>query len=980
MKPIYIIPLQENFLKKLAEDIITRFFSPTDPLSLARVLVVLPHRRGIVYLRDYLFQRISAERPGPFLPPQLVAIEDMIAEQGVLLETPPRRSLSPPDQAWVLFQAVQGSPIYGSIAGSWDRFFPWGIRLAALLEEIDRELILPQDVPYPGEVPLDARALLEGLGEIYAIFDRLLLEKGLTTPAKRLRLLAERIGEASVASESVYLAGFYALTNAEEQVFKYLFSQGAMIFWHADPGALPPLYQRWQDAWGVEVKTVGGNIAFSPRLHFYESYDLHAELLQAQEIIPAEIERPDHCAIVLPDPSALIPTLYTLPHQMPVNISLGYPLERTPLAALLEQCMRMQEGRDESGAYYYQDYLTFIRHPYVRRLPTPSGKEGRIVLHLLEERIRHYGKPFVSLMTLVDTLTISDDFERDRRFLAAEGIEPEEAQAYVRDVNRCLVAPWEDMSSPVAMAAVLKGLVRAIFLPFVQQEFFLRDHPLDNEFIHTLEGHVIPFLEDALFARQPMESRLLFALLREILHMARTPFEGHPLVGLQIMGLLETRLLSFERVIIFDVNEDIVPAQEEINPLLPEALKAVLGLAGREREEAIVRYHFERLIAAARDVHLIWQSSTMPTSSGLEGKKVRSRFIESLLWQEEKKRGIVLENAVSHAPLPIVADAFRRDEGMTKRGRDHQQIREFLVAWSSTHGLSATLLNSYLRCPLIFFYRYLLGLVPSRTVPEDIDAAVLGDIVHQSLEEYFSPYRKRPYRAIAENDPERLLAIFSRQVRESTMYQTLAPEKRFFLEYVARYRLTQYLARMPEKTFIDALEEEYRIPITLDRNEFTFYGKVDRIDQRGEYRYILDYKTGWLDPFSKGHFEKKIVPFSLPRDLDLDGLKAVRKVIKDLQLPLYVLLVASKRQEDLGKMVAAYVDLARGGEELYFILPARLVVLHDDVCVWFSQVFPTLLAYLIRHMIEAPFFYPATDEEVCRFCDYESVCRFSFAS
>jgi ATP-dependent helicase/nuclease subunit B len=980
MKSIYCVPVQENFLKKLSEDIVTRFFSPADPLSLARVLVVLPHRRGIVYLRNYLFHHISAERPGPFFPPRIIAVEDMVTEYGVLLESPPRRSLTPPDQAWVLFQAVQGSPAYGRVAGSWDRFFPWGIRLAGLLEEIDRELILPHGVPYPGEVPSDGRALLEGLGEIYTIFDRLLLEKGLTTPAKRLRLLAERIEEISVASESVYLAGFYALTNAEERIFKHLFSRGAMIFWHADPRVLPSLYRRWQDAWGVEVKVVGDNNAASPRLHFYESYDLHAELLQAQEIIPAEIEQPDRCAMVLPDPSALIPALYTLPHGMAVNISLGYPLERTPLAALLEQCMRMQEGRDESGAYYYQDYLTFIRHPYVRRLPTPSGKEGRIVLHLLEERIRHYGKPFVSLMALVDTLTISDDPERERRFLAAEGIEPEEAQVFVYDVNRSLIAPWEDMDSPRAMAAVLKGLIRTIFLPFMEQEFFLRDHPLDNEFIHTLEGQVIPFLESALFAQQPMESRLLFALLREVLHMARTPFEGHPLVGLQIMGLLETRLLSFERVIVIDVNEDVVPAQEEINPLLPEALKRVLGLAGREREEAIVRYHFERLIAAAREVHLIWQSSTMPTSTGLEGKKVRSRFVESLLWQEEKKQGTVLAEAVAHAPLPIVADAFCRDEGMAKRGQDNQQIREFIVAWSSRYGLSATFLNSYLRCPLIFFYRYLLGLKPSRAVPEDIDGAVLGDIVHQSLEEYFSPFRKRTYRAIAENDPEQLLAIFDRRMKESTMYQTLAPEKRFFLEYVARYRLTQYLIHMPEKTFIDALEEEYRIPITLEGDAFTFCGKVDRIDKRGEYCCILDYKTGWLDPFSKGHFEKKIVPFSLPHDVDIEGLRAVKKMIKDLQLPLYILLVALKRQEDIGKVGAAYIDLARGGEELYFIPPSRIVALHDDACMWFSRVFPRLLAYIIRHIIEAPVFYPATDEEICRFCDYESVCRFSFVS
>jgi ATP-dependent helicase/nuclease subunit B len=980
MKTVSVIPLHENFLRRLAEDIITRYLSPADPLSLARVMVVLPHRRGVVYLRDYLFQLISAERRRPFFPPRIIAIEDMVEERGVQLETPPRRSLTPPDQAWVLFQAVQESPVYGRVATSWDRFFPWGIRMAALLEEIDRELILPQDIQYPGDVPPDARALLEGLSQIYATFDQLLQAAKLTTPAKRLRLLAERIDEVSFEGGPIYLAGFYALTSAEERIFKHLFSQGARVFWHADPGTLPPLYQRWKEGWGLETETVGDNTPFSPRLYFYESYDLHAELLQTQELLPTHIERADHCAVVLPDPSALIPALYTLPHEMLVNVSLGYPLERTALAALLEQFMRLQEGRDEAGRYYYHDYLTLIRHPYVRRLPTSTGGEGRIVMHFLEERIRQYGKPFLSLTELVDTLTSSDDEERDRRFLATEGIGVKEAQEFVSGLHRNLIVPWEEMHSSIEMGSVLKGLVRVIFSPFLGQEVFLRDHPFDNEFIHTLEEHVIPFMEDALFARHPMETRLLFTLLREVLHLARTPFEGHPLVGLQIMGLLETRLLSFDKVIVIDVNEDIVPAQEEVNPLLPEALKQALGLAGREREEAIVRYHFERLIAAAREVHLLWQSSTLPTSSGMEGKKVRSRFIESFLWREEKKQGMVLADAVTKAPLQIARDAFHREEGLAKRGQEHQQVREFLAAWSTAHGLSATLLNTYLRCPLTFFYRYLLGLKPSHTVSEDVDAAVLGEIVHQTLEEYFAPYRKRRYRKDTENDPERLLALFGRNLQESAMYQTLAQEKRFFLEYVARYRLEQYLKGMPESTFIDAVEEEYRLTIPLDLHVFSFYGKVDRIDKRGGHQIILDYKTGWMEAFGKGHFEQKILPFSPPSDVDHEGLKAVRKVIKDLQLPLYVLLVAAGRQEDLGNTLTAYVDLGRGGEERYFISPDRFERLLDASRAWFSSAFPALLGYLVNHMIEAPLFYPATEEEGCRLCAYEYVCRFSFSA
>ncbi len=979
MNTVTIIPYRENFLKKIAEEIFSRHFTLDDPLALARVIVVLPHRRGIIYLRDYIFQLVSARQKSPFFPPKIIAIEDLIEEITVQLEDPPRRPLSLPDQAWVLFGIVQESSTFGKVAASWDRFFPWGIRLASLLDEIDREVVTPRDIQYPEDVPRDARSLLEGLEEIYVAFDRRLLMEGLTTPGKRLRLLAERIEEAPFGERPIYLAGFYALTGAEEHVFRYLFSQGARVFWHADPHELPPLYKRWMEQWNLNIETVGDNTPSSPHLHFYESYDLHAELLQAQKIIPQTIHQPDECALVLPDPSTLIPTLYSLPPRMLVNVSLGYPLERTALASLIEQLMRVQEGRDEDGAYYHQDCLTLIRHPYLRRLPTPSGREGRIVLHFLEEKIRHYGKPFLTRNEWEDVLAISEDPSRDRNFLATEGLDFEEAQEFVRELRLHLLAPWEDLRTPLEMAAALKGLVRFLFAPFVEQEEFLRNHPFDNEFIYTLEDSVIPSLEDALFARHPMDKRLLFSLLREILHMARTPFEGHPLVGLQLLGLLETRLLSFDKIIIIDVNEDVVPSHEEVNPLLPEPLRKTFGLAGREREEAIVRYHFERLIACAKEVHLLWQSSTMPTASGLEGKKVRSRFIESLLWHEEKKQGVILDGAVSKAPLRIAAESFLREEGLAKSGRERERIREFLSLWSRTHGLSASLLNTYLLCPLKFYYHYLLGLRPVATVTEDVDAAVLGEIVHQALEEYFSRYRKRTYRKAAENDPGRLISIFRERFTGSAMYRSLAQEKRFFLEYVAAYRLKNYLAQMPDITFITALEEEYRLNLSLGPGEFTFYGKVDRIDSREGHQIILDYKTGRVEAFAKGHFERKILPFSPPGEFNYEGLKAIMGAIRDFQLPLYVLLAAAGKEEELGRTLTAYVELGRGGEERYFIPRDRLDGIRDASIAWFSNTLPTLLAYVIDHMVEAPLFYPATEEEACRFCEYESVCRFSFA-
>ncbi|NIS62216.1 MAG: hypothetical protein GTO13_16415 [Proteobacteria bacterium] len=154
---------------------------------------------------------------------------------------------------------------------------------------------------------------------------------------------------------------------------------------------------------------------------------------------------------------------------------------------------------------------------------------------------------------------------------------------------------------------------------------------------------------------------------------------------------------------------------------------------------------------------------------------------------------------------------------------------------------------------------------------------------------------------------------------------------------------------------------------------------MDRIDRREGYRIILDYKTGRIEDFAKSHFEKRLLPFSLPGELNREGLKAVKGVIKDLQLPLYVLLTAWGDGGEIARTLTAYVDLGRGGEEVYFVPPERLDLLREAYTPWFTEAFPGLLGYVIDHMIGAPLFYPATEEEACRFCEYETVCRFSFA-
>ncbi len=991
MSAITVTPLRDNLLRCLAEDIVEKFYSPDDPVSLSKVTVILPHRRGTVYLRHYLLQTVNSRQSKPLICPRLLTIEDFINEVAVSVEDRPGRALSPTDQAWLLFRLVQELGIYKDVASTWDRFFAWGVRLAELLEEVDREMVDPQGIVYPEDVPDEARVLLERLKEIHEGFGLTLSKQGFTTGGKRFRLVAEKIAETGIPKGAMYLAGFYAMSRSEDLLFRHLFSKGAEILWHADSEDLPPLYKRWQEEWRVKISTRESAAsepaarapgAEPPRIHFHEAYDLHAELRSAQAILAKDIRLPDECALVLPDPSALIPTLYHIPEGVPLNVSMGYPLERTSVATLFEGIMSLEEGRNREGAYYYRDYLGIIRHPYVRRLATPHGKEGRIVLHLLEEKVRDFGKPYLSDDELMDLLAVSDDPERDRRLLVGEGLDMEEARAHVGQLHGEILRPWQEINTPHDLAATVSSTARFLLLPFLGQPLagpVSDEHALDNEFVYALETQVIPSLEDALFARQTMGKQLLFSLLRDLIHMARVPFEGRPLKGLQILGLLESRLLSFEKVIVIDVNEGIVPPSEDVNPLLPEPLKPAAGLPSRERDEAITRYHFGRLIGSAREVHLVWQSSTAPSSSGIEAKKTRSRFVEALLWSEERKAGRLLDDVVTREVLTISPKALLRAEGLVKTETDVRKLDDFIRARSRKPGLSATLLDTYLRCPLQFYYQYMLGLEPPAAPSEEIDSGELGQIIHRALETYFRPYENREYANPRDCDEAKLISIFTGLYQQSAMYRCLAPEKRFFLEHTVAHRLRTYLSAVPETTVIESLEQEYKATISTSLGNLALYGKVDRIDSRDGRRIILDYKTGWVDAFGATRFENRLARLELPKDFDYQGLSEVKDAIKEVQLPLYVFLVSSAAGRDAGTTLSAYVELRKGGKELYFVAPEKIEALRDSYASWFAKDFPRLLAYIIDHMIKSTCFYPATDEGACSFCDFNSVCSLSFA-
>ena len=937
MPEIFVVHPAQNLVKTVAEDLLKRG-------HLSEALVIFPHRRPVAYLEYYLAQMIEA----PCLLPRLKAFEDWVAETYVSLEDEPREVLSDFDQAWLAYLAAR--EVFqeeGEDLKPWEEFFPWALRLAKLFEELDLELKEGKDLYHPPEefLPEGAARLLERLGRIYEAFNRRLEEGRFVTPAKRIRFLAEE--DFPLPQGPVYLVGFYALTGAEDRLFRKLYEAGAYIYWQADGENLPELYDRWRQNWRVKLKEIRPEKVHEPELFFFEAHDLHSELKALKQRLPSKIDpRPDRCAVVLLSTGSLIPLIHHLP-EGPVNLTMGYPLRLTGLFTFLESLISLILRQDKERGYRLSDLLEFLKSPYLK------------VKRDLEARLREFGAPFITRERLLELVK-----------------EDPKLSAYLKDLFEEVVGPLEEARTPRELSQAL----RRVFGFLKPEKNF---GAFEQGFLSAMLETVLPGLETSLFSRERMERRGLFRLLEEMISSVRVPFEGEPLCGLQVMGLLETRLLSFEEVFFLDLNEGVLPDVEEVNPLVPHEVRMALGLPDRERDEAILRYHFERLLGTAKKAHLLWQfQTTRSGEAGLEGKKIRSRYVEKLIWKIEKQEGKPFsESKEAHrlekSFLEILPEGLSRPEPLRKDENFKEAIKECLAK------VSPSLLEHYLKCPLSFFYARVLRL-RAPGVPEEMDHAQLGEAVHRALHEFFEDAAGPNLPAEVRKEDlkfRKLSKFFKKALKEQDFYRHLSEERKFFLLEGAEFRLRKYLENHPEETTIFALEKTYTLPFTVrDLGEIELTGRIDRVDQRGDVYLVLDYKTGWIKDLKA----KKVLGLNASSWLeeerfDDEALREILELLPDLQLPFYAYLFVKDRlnqgeSEALWeKVTAAYVELYKKGEEKYLFAPKEIGA---SSASWLRDKFPELLTYLITHILKAPYWYPAPDESACKYCDYSKMCRY----
>ncbi|MBS6577496.1 PD-(D/E)XK nuclease family protein [Parabacteroides goldsteinii] len=539
-------------------------------------------------------------------------------------------------------------------------------------------------------------------------------------------------------------------------------------------------------------------------------YTLLNELCKEDEMSPEEALR---TAIILPDEHLLIPVLNAIPEQIRrINVTMGYPLAGTPVASLMEYILALQKNVryvDRQPVFYFRDVLPILNHRYI------SSTCPEIVNAL-----------------------VKDIAENNRIYISA-------ADLGKTDLLSVLFLPVTDVNTfsdyLINVLQELNKVMHALSSGEEEEDATQRTNDLEQEFIFHYFTTVNRMKEIMQDAGIEMKIDTYFRLLKRVTDTITIPFRGEPLSGLQIMGVLETRALDFDQLIILSMNEGIFPLRKAANSFIPYNLRRGFGLPTYEHQDSVWAYHFYRLIYRASHVSLLYDTR----SNGLQTGEV-SRFVHQLHYHYEVplQNKLVVYN-VSSAKTPAL-QVKKTDEVMQRLNAFHK---------GGNRAISASAVNTYLDCPLKFYFSVVEGIQEEEEVSETIESNVFGSILHKVMEELYMPLCGKIVtadllKAIKKDTPVLTGAIaraFAEIFFMSDVVRPLTGQNFLIGEMIRKY-VEKILERDSKLTPFRYIESERKINrlFTLgdNRTEIQLKGFIDRIDEVRDAVRIIDYKSG----------------------------------------------------------------------------------------------------------------------------------------
>lgn len=516
-------------------------------------------------------------------------------------------------------------------------------------------------------------------------------------------------------------------------------------------------------------------------------------------------------AVILPDEHLLIPVLNAIPEQIRrINVTMGYPLAGTPVASLIEYILALQKNVryiDRNPLFYFRDVLPVLNHRYI------LSTSPEIISSLVKE-ITENNKIYISHTELGKTPLL------EILFTPVTGVEA---------FSDYLIKVLEELNK-----------VMSALSDEEEEDATLRTNDLEQEFIFHYFTTVNRMKEVMKDARIEMKIDTFFRLLKRVTDTITIPFHGEPLSGLQIMGVLETRALDFDRLIILSMNEGIFPQRKAANSFIPYNLRRGFGLPTYEHQDSVWAYHFYRLIERASHVSLLYDTR----SNGLQTGEV-SRFVHQLHYHYEvpMRDKLVVYNVSSSKTPPLAVpkreDIMRRLDAYRKGG---------------SKAISASAINTYLDCPLKFYFSVVEGIREEEEVSETIESDVFGSILHKVMEELYKPFQGKMVtvdllKAIRKDTALLTGAIaraFASEFFKTEVVRSLTGQNYLIGEMIRKY-VEKILERDGKLTPFVYIESERKINglISLsDHSEIRLKGFIDRVDEVLDAIRIIDYKSG----------------------------------------------------------------------------------------------------------------------------------------
>ena len=852
----------ESFLKLVAADL----YKHTEG-NLAHTAVVFPNKRAGLFFNEYLAQ----ESESPIWSPAYVSISELF------------RSLSPWEVGDPVKLVCELYKIFRRETQSTetlDDFYFWGEMLISDFDDADKNKVdtdklfsnlqdlrnIMDDYTFIDDEQEEAirqffqnfsierrTALKERfislwnvLGNIYKGFRESLASQNIAYEGMMYRHVIEHLDVDKLPYEKYVFVGFNVLNKVEHTLFTQLKDAGkAVFYWDYDEFYMKENRQAVTHEAGEFIRRnlrdfpspLSGelfkNLSKPKEVHYIASSTENAQARYLPQWIRNNLTTPEkETAVVLCNEALLQPVLHSLPAEVKhVNITMGFPLSQTPvysfLIALLE--LHTHGFNFKSGRYTFQSVVTLLKHPYTRQL---TG-QAELLEKELTRNNRFYPLPG----------ELGKDEFLTRLFTPLSG-----------NLNLCIRLSETLQQVAGIYQANTSGTEDTDAFNQLYRESLFKAYTTINRFRTLIE-------EDEL----TVQSETFRRLLVKILSTTNIPFHGEPAIGMQVMGVLETRNLDFRHLVLLSVNEGQLPKSGGDSSFIPYNLRKAFGMTTIEHKIAVYAYYFYRLLQRAERITLIYNTS----SDGLN-RGEWSRFMLQFLieWPHPITRQFLEAGQSPQGTSPITVektpDVMRRMQSL------------FDVRANPKAKFSPSALNYYLDCPLKFYYRYVAGLSAPDEVSAEIDSATFGSIFHYAAEHIYKDLTTHG-KVINKEALETLL----RNDVKLQDYVDTAFKKLFFNvpqnekpEYngvqlinsavIARYlkQLLQNDLRYAPFTFI-ASEMEVDEPIDIQTPKGVIKsrigGIIDRMDSKDGTLRIVDYKTGG-DADTPPHVESLFIP------------------------------------------------------------------------------------------------------------------------